>query len=278
MLISYIYKKTTCHNSEGQTFLSVPNRWMLFCVPKRQTGMSVLLTRFQGIVLVSLMVLAAATAAASPLPTKSDIDGKLRDNLGTGQVNEFDRELFAPAEQPGGPQSPIISAGSDVGGDGEENPLIDLARRMREVEGRIAAADSGQNTQSSQQQIIERLDAMIAAVRQCCCGGKSSQEQKQGGACERKDVEQSKKTPSDGRPGKSGKPSDSTKHVAVQKPEPGGAAEKEHIREIMKRLWGELPERDRERLLQYPVEQFLPEYEQMIEEYYKRLSEEENSR
>ena len=45
----------------------------------------------------------------------------------------------------------------------------------------------------------------------------------------------------------------------------------------MKQLWGELPQRDREQMLQLPVEEFLPEYELLIEDYFRRLSEEKGA-
>jgi hypothetical protein len=36
--------------------------------------------------------------------------------------------------------------------------------------------------------------------------------------------------------------------------------------------WGDLPKRDRERILQIPPEEFLPKYQKMIEDYYRQLS------
>ena len=45
------------------------------------------------------------------------------------------------------------------------------------------------------------------------------------------------------------------------------------MRTVLKQLWGELPQRQREQMLEPPVEEFLPKYEQQIEEYFRRLSE-----
>ena len=50
------------------------------------------------------------------------------------------------------------------------------------------------------------------------------------------------------------------------------------MRGMMKRLWGELPERQREQMMQMPLEEFLPEYELMIEDYFRRLSEKNTNR
>jgi hypothetical protein len=46
------------------------------------------------------------------------------------------------------------------------------------------------------------------------------------------------------------------------------------MKNLIKDLWGELPPNVREQMMQNPTEQFVPQYESMIEEYYRRLSEE----
>jgi hypothetical protein len=43
---------------------------------------------------------------------------------------------------------------------------------------------------------------------------------------------------------------------------------------LMKDLWGHLPARTREKMLQSFSDDFLPKYELEIEQYYRRLSEE----
>ena len=53
--------------------------------------------------------------------------------------------------------------------------------------------------------------------------------------------------------------------------------EKGDVNEVVKELWGHLPERSREQLLQSFSEEFLPKYEREIQQYYKRLSDEQNS-
>ena len=47
---------------------------------------------------------------------------------------------------------------------------------------------------------------------------------------------------------------------------------------MMKDVWGQLPERAREQMLQSPPEKFLPKYELLIEKYYQRLAEEQPER
>ncbi len=50
--------------------------------------------------------------------------------------------------------------------------------------------------------------------------------------------------------------------------------DRREIRAMIKRVWGGLPERARRQMLQSPVEEFPPKYEVLIEEYFRRLSEE----
>jgi hypothetical protein len=45
------------------------------------------------------------------------------------------------------------------------------------------------------------------------------------------------------------------------------------VNELAKGLWGHLPERSRDEMLQSFSDEFLPKYELEIEAYYRRLSE-----
>ena len=47
--------------------------------------------------------------------------------------------------------------------------------------------------------------------------------------------------------------------------------------ELLKRVWGLLPEKDREQMRQAAGDEFLPEYESLIIRYFRRLAEEESS-
>jgi hypothetical protein len=46
-----------------------------------------------------------------------------------------------------------------------------------------------------------------------------------------------------------------------------------HAQNLLKAVWGHLPERVRQEVQNASVEQFLPKYEKLIEDYYKRLAE-----
>jgi hypothetical protein len=119
-----------------------------------------------------------------------------------------------------------------------------------------------------QQQIVSDLDKLIADLsKQCqCCNG-----QCQGGQCN--------KPPKPGqKPGKPGAASgrtaarDSTDRLNSSSAKP---VDKGEVNEMVKALWGHLPERSREQMLQSFSDEFLPKYELEIEQYYRRLSEEQ---
>ncbi len=245
--------------------------------------------------------------------TSPDIDRQLLENLDAEQANDLDRQLFGPnkkppAAQPGKTPTKQPATTTERPGDqivrdllkelrqtdaaqhdaakkqpapeidtrpaaAQDNPLINIARQMRSVEQRIEKTDSGPNTQKTQQQIVDQLQRLIEQAKKSCGGGKPGQKQCQGGTCQRKKVTQSKPPSKNKSKGTGSTPGQSSSSAAVKEPAPPRRTDMQEMQALLKRLWGELPERDREQMLQYPVEQFLPEYEQMIEEYYKRLSE-----
>jgi hypothetical protein len=50
----------------------------------------------------------------------------------------------------------------------------------------------------------------------------------------------------------------------------------DELRDMIEEIWGHLPGRAREQMQNAQVEGFLPEYELLIEEYFKRLAEGED--
>jgi len=151
---------------------------------------------------------------------------------------------------------------------GDEHPLVDIAGRMHETAGRLAVPDSGAETQAAQEKILEALDAQIERARQQC-----RQAQKRNGrqtTAPRQPVSQPG-AQGDG-PGQSGtRPARAS--VERNGRTNGQPADLPAVRELAKRLWGELPDRQREQLLQTPIEKLLPKYETMIEQYFRRLAE-----
>jgi hypothetical protein len=206
-----------------------------------------------------------------------------------------DRELFGPQQPkpgekrpPAGPkQDPKKQGGDDldqklrqelgpagVSQPDDDNPLLSVARQMREAEGLIAKAQSGPRTQEVQKRIVADLDKLIQQARMSCgkCASATTVPQS---TASRQPVTQPNKTP--GGPSSPGKPN--PKPATDSTAKPGTAQPKrpdiEVARGMVKELWGMLPEHEREQMMQLPLEEFLPKYEPLIIEYFKRLSEEQ---
>jgi hypothetical protein len=151
----------------------------------------------------------------------------------------------------------------------DDNPLAEIARQMRDAQRRIARLDSGPATQQLQRQIVDDLDRLIEQAR------------KSSGQCQSQSQSTSPKSPTGSprpqpnarttqHPNKNPPTNTSTHTDKPARRKPDAAA----TQAIMKRLWGTLPERQREQMLQSPVEEFPPKYELEIEDYFRRLSEE----
>jgi hypothetical protein len=131
---------------------------------------------------------------------------------------------------------------------------------------------TGHPTQEAQQNAIGQLDAMLKAMKTskstASTGSKSqpSTSPSMNGAARPKPDSSQDQTAAT-RPGTS----------ASRQPAGDGKGRKaarEETRATMKRLWGSLPDRARQQMLQVPVEEFPPKYEEQIEQYFRRLAEE----
>lgn len=139
---------------------------------------------------------------------------------------------------------------------------------MQQVQGLVGKAETGEKTQQLQAGIVARLDELLKAARQKqqCKGGQSSSKE---AAPRQSSAQPPPKTPGQGKP-------KSPKTAKAQPGKPGGyRPNMAEMNEVLKRVWGELPEREREQMLELPVEEFLPKYELLIESYFKRLAEEQ---
>ncbi len=256
--------------------------------PVRGTRYSVLGTRYTVLSIwlrftigfLSFLLLAPFLFAQSPPP--SSTDDELLKQLNEKSTDDVDRELFGEKKK-----DKKTENGTGQGGDGlqeqlrrelgaatekeEDNPVLGIARRMLDVQSRIAGADAGENVQDEQKKIIADLDKLIEQAKKSCnCSGSCSNP-KQG----------SSRTPSSSAAKKPGskpgnKPSDKPARQSSQRPPDKKAVKPDpaEMRNLIKDLWGELPPNVREQMMQNPTEQFVPQYESMIEEYYRRLSEE----
>jgi len=175
----------------------------------------------------------------------------------------------AGAEAKPGPLAPELGAAAISE---EENPLLEIARQMRQVEGLIAETQSGPKTQKLQGEIVARLQELIEQAARAASQPKPA-DTKTPGTAQRKPVGQPQQKPG-AKPGQTAKPAKDPRQRQGG-PEARRAGDVGEVLDVLKQRWGELPQRAREQMLQLlPREEFLPKYELLIEQYYKRLAEE----
>jgi hypothetical protein len=151
----------------------------------------------------------------------------------------------------------------------QDNPLLEIARQMREVEGLIRQANSGRRTQDLQGRIVARLDELIRQARSCSGANSPSQAERKIAA--QRPIQQPKSKPAPGR----GKPN--PKRAADSDTQPGKSKPQQpdvdELRQLVKSVWGELPEMEGQPMAEWIGERFLPKYERLIRLYYRRLAE-----
>jgi len=241
-------------------------------------------------IVVALMPTTVVHAQQNPdKPAASDLDDALLKDL-DNELLEGAGDLKTPAKpkpaagKPGKPSagdqtSPPAIDGEDVGMPGEnQDPLVHISQEMRSLEELIPRSGKRPHAEAIQNRVLEDLSRLIKQAesqrsQQQSSSQKKQEQQKQ--VAERKKQQQPEKQEqqSGGARGKdSSKPSqDSTDRLGQAKEVRPDA---ETLRGMMKDSWGHLPPRAREQMLQNTPEQFLPQYELMIEKYYKRLAEE----
>lgn len=228
--------------------------------------------------------------AASSAPSGEALDRQLLEGLGEDFLPDLNKlpapspaqpppdqpktKQPQPTEPPAGDadhNAPAIDhhLGEDVVPGGEQHPLARIGRQMQSVEQRLAARDASQQTQQIQEEILAQLDELLKQRQRRPQSPDSGDSPQNRQASRRSDPQQAQ--PGDGQPGQnSQQPArDSTDRV-----DPGAAetAKAEDLDRILQQLWGHLPQRQREQLLQTSREQFLPKYELLIEQYFRRLS------
>ncbi|HVX13024.1 MAG TPA: hypothetical protein VHC22_17705 [Pirellulales bacterium] len=133
-------------------------------------------------------------------------------------------------------------AGAQEGND----PLADLAFDMEQVVIDLSGMSTGEPVQTSQQQIVGKLDKLIAELE------KESEQMRGGGA--------------NARPSR-------PMNDSMIKNGPGGMGDLHAARKNGKQ-WAELPPHERDRIVQSMTEGFPAHYQKILERYYKRLAEE----
>ncbi len=165
-----------------------------------------------------------------------------------------------PADRPSpNPHEAQTSDGEDLGrtstGRVGDHPLRDIAERMVEAQGRLRNHDTSSQTLTVQRQIVDGLTQLIERQQQ-------QQSSSQQSAAQRRAAPPG--TSAGDRPGSTGGQ--------------GTRLDSDHgergSNPLFRQLWGHLPDEVR-RQVETPLhEKFLPQYDELIQAYFKRLANE----
>jgi hypothetical protein len=209
-----------------------------------------------------------------------DLDNELLE--GAGDLRP--RPKTTPAPKKDASQSPAEempsepdAAGEDVGAPGEAaDPLVRVSDQMRSVERLLTKANERKRTEQLQRSVVDDLAALIEQLeKRAAQQAQESSSKKSQKTGQRQTVQQPKSQGNRKNQGASSPAQDSSERLGKAEEVPPDPALQ---RGLMKDAWGHLPERAREQMLQNPPERFLPQYELMIERYYRRLAEEQGSK
>jgi hypothetical protein len=203
------------------------------------------------------------SAEAKPLPKPANpLDAELLKQL-EGDQPEKKKPKSQPKPSPGGGQGKSDS----------DDPLVRLSRRIREAESRIRQGESGEETQRLQREITEDLEKLIAQIEQ--------QQQQQGKSKGPPQPGQKPggQKPGDKQPGGEQKPGegdssnpakDSSENLRNMKDR---TADPDKLKKFRDQVWGMLPERQRQDVMQSSVDDFPVKYQYVIEEFFRTLLE-----
>jgi len=182
-------------------------------------------------------------------------------------LDDLDRELIAKPSVPtehendGGRPTASDVAGEDLPGPSQGDALKTIERQMREVQQRLKQHNVAVETQRLQEQIIKQIDAILQDSGRN--PGQLSQQPP------RKQTLSPDKQSGDA----AAAAGDSTNRLTSQSETPMNV---QSLETWLKITWGHLPARLRMPMLNSGVEKFLPQYQTLIEDYYRRLAEDQS--
>ena len=226
---------------------------------------------------VLLLILIGSLAGAAEPPRSTD--DQLRDSLDSKTGDDYDRELLGDAAKPDdkgrADEQTRKRLEKELGAAAQKeekpkDPLLQIAEEMREVPQRLDRRDSGAVTQHLQRQIVDDLAKLIEQAKQSgCCSGSNCNSPKPVGSGAKK------------QGNNSGQPSAASHAPAKESDPKNRKPDRKAIEAAKGRPWtiksfqAALQSHDREQINELPSEFFLPDYKLEIEDYFRRLSEDQ---
>jgi hypothetical protein len=166
-------------------------------------------------------------------------------------------------------------AGFDADSSPTAEPLARIQKQMQVAQSLLPQINAEGKAAKVQEQVVSDLDKLIAELSKQCQGGEC-----QGGQCQNGNQPKSGQNPKPNSANSTAMASgrsaarDSTDRLDRTTAKP---TDKAAVDAMVKAVWGQLPERAREQMLQSFTDEFLPKYELEIEQYYRRLSDEQST-
>ncbi|MEC7696314.1 MAG: hypothetical protein VYA11_04385 [Planctomycetota bacterium] len=162
----------------------------------------------------------------------------------------------------------------------EGDPIVSIGKNMSTLASRLSESSANADPQREQlqQQIVNQLDALLKELEKESQGKPSSGNASGGGGSQQDTRTQiGEGTPQRKNPQNSGQgePKEGDSRQSSQRL--GKSAPKVNLAELLqvvKQVWGHLPEKERERLRQLSGDQVLPGHDLAIERYFRSLADE----
>ncbi len=214
------------------------------------------MTMKQLFVLFTLALLPLGGLPADKPPLSRELEKSLLEDIPSSSPSA--RARPKGTESTLSPPGPTVTAsqlaGEDVGQQGESDPLLPIELQMRQLHRRLADGDTGRETQLLQLRLVEQLEGLLESAR-------ARQQERTG--LQSSNVGTGSTVAGTGA---SGTGEETTAEGQVLEPPP------EHLSPAIQRIWGSLPPDVRSELRGARIERFLPKYESMLEQFYRRLA------
>ncbi len=207
----------------------------------------------------------------------ASLDDQLLDRLGDGLLDDLVPEAdLAPEDDATDGDAAddrlrdVLGEGEDIGSE-DTDPLTRIGEKMRAAEGLMTQHDKSPMTRAMQDQIVDDLNALIREARRrkpCPDGSSTGAKQPSNGGPLKQPGSGANGSPKESR---DGPPRESTDRVGTSDAAP---VDMDEMRDLLKEVWGHLPSRLQQQMQNAAVEPFLPKYEKLIEDYFRRLAEE----
>jgi hypothetical protein len=157
------------------------------------------------------------------------------------------------------PAAEDLPPGEDIELGGTLDPFARIATKMTRSQQALSAGSSSEPTQELQKEILLDLDALLKNMEKKCQGGQCNKPGSKSGSSSAGAKPSSKPaTDSTARLGQAGKTDGADEKAAA---------------DALKEVWGHLPPKLREAMQNVRPDEFLPKYDRLIEDFYRRLAE-----